>query len=106
MGVEQHTTHLARQRTFGRHPCIQLALRHLQLCNGLEQVLIRLVAMHPDHVNRCGAVKGLLFPRIFDVYHDQCPAIGGELLQASGDGGDGCFVADQQVAVEDIGNHH
>ena len=106
MGVEQHTTHLARQCTFGCHPCIQLALRHLQLFNGLEQVFIRLVAMHPDHFNRCSAVKGLLFPCVFDVYHDPCTAIGGELLQASGDGGDGRFVADQQVAVEDIGNHH
>jgi len=104
--IEQHPTDLPRNLGLGRHPRIQIALGHLQLFDGRQQVVLAALAQYPDHIDLRRAFQGLLLLAVFHFDHYQRLAIGRQAFEAAGDGGQGGFVADQQVAVENVRHDH
>ncbi|MCY1395571.1 hypothetical protein D9M71_105180 [compost metagenome] len=57
-------------------------------------------------MNLRGAVQSLVLPEVFHFNHDLHRAARRQFLQAPGDGGQGGFVANQPVTVEDVGDDH
>ncbi|MNN97676.1 hypothetical protein D3C81_2168860 [compost metagenome] len=62
--------------------------------------------LHPDHFKLRLARQGLLLVRILDLDNRQYFSRGRQFFQTPGNGRNRRFIANQQVAVEDIRHHH
>ncbi|MNZ74156.1 hypothetical protein D3C78_925980 [compost metagenome] len=63
-------------------------------------------AQYPDHIDLGSALQHLLLLAVFHFDNHQRAAIGCQAFEASGNGGQGGFVADQQIAVEHVRHDH